>query len=90
MADAFADIALNAAFNICTEANLLLSDSLFNDFVKPGKCTAAYKQNVCRVNLIKLLMRMLSSALRRNRRNRSLQNFQKRLLNALSAYVARY
>ena len=64
--------------------------SLLNYFIKSAECSAAYKENICCVDLYKLLMGMLSSALGRNRSNRTFKNLKKRLLNTLAAYVPCY
>ena len=59
-----------------------------NDLVEAVKGTAADEQDVRGVDLNQLLLRMLSSALRRNRRIRSFHNLQKSLLNALSGDIS--
>lgn len=59
---------------LCIKADRLLIQSGLNDLINPFKCTAADKQNIGRVYLDQFLMRMLSSALRRNRCNGSLND----------------
>ena len=57
---------------------------------KTVKSTAAYKQNVFSVYLNKLLLWVLTAALRRNVGNGALDYFKKCLLYTLAAYIARY
>ena len=49
--------------------------SRLDDLLESFECTAADKEDIRRINLNKLLMRMLSSALRRNGSYSSLQDF---------------
>ena len=48
--------------------------SRLDDLLESFECTAADKEDIRRINLNKLLMRMLSSALRRNACDSSLQD----------------
>src|SRR5277367_3343909 len=59
-----------------------------NDSLEAGKSPAANKQDIGRVNLQKLLLGMLASALRGDTRNRTLHDLQQRLLHALARYIA--
>ena len=59
------------------------------DFVKPYERAAADKQDIRGVYPYKILLRVLSAALRGNGRHGGLYYFEKRLLNALAADVAR-
>ena len=67
---------------------LFLSILVFDYLFDAVKSAAAYKKNICGVNGNKLLMGVLSSALRRNVGNSTLKYLQKRLLNALAGDIA--
>ena len=54
------------------KAHCLLSAAMLNQLGKPVERAAADKQNVFRVDLNKILIRMLSATLRRNIGDRSL------------------
>src|SRR4051794_29895390 len=72
------------------KAHRLIAQTLFDDLIKPDESAAADEENVRRVDGEELLMRVLSSALRRNVGDCAFQDFQKRLLDALARHVARY
>ena len=59
---------------LTVEANGLVTLSLFNNAVKTFKCTAADEENVGGVDLNKILVGVLSSALWRNVGNRALKD----------------
>src|SRR5206468_8442684 len=64
-------------FDIAVEAHGAANrQSALNHLVHANECSSAYEEDVRRVNLRKLLMRMFSAALRRNVSDRSLQHFQ--------------
>jgi hypothetical protein len=58
-------------------------------FSRPGKGAAADEQDVGRVDLQELLLRMLAPALRRHGRDRAFHDLQQGLLHALARHVAR-
>ena len=51
--------------------------------------TSADEQNICRIDLNKFLVGVLTTTLRRNIDRRTLQNLQKSLLHTLTRHVAR-
>ena len=59
-----------------------------DDLLDAGKRAAADKQDIRGIDLDELLLRMLSSALRRNIRYRSLQDLQQSLLHTLAGNIA--
>ncbi|QTK78860.1 hypothetical protein AT6N2_C1059 [Agrobacterium tumefaciens] len=72
-----------------TEADRGLFATGRDDLVEAGKGAAADEQDVGRIHLQELLLRMLASTLRRNGSDRAFHDLQKRLLNALARHVAR-
>jgi len=73
--------------------HFLVSDAatpltLLHNIVKAHKSATADKQNVPRVNLQILLLRMFASALRRHACNGSFQNLEQGLLNAFTGDIA--
>ena len=58
-----------------------------HDFIQAGKSTAADKQNFRGIHTQHFLLRMFASALRRNRRHRTFDQFQQCLLYAFARYV---
>ena len=68
-----ADISVRCTFNFRTETHALFIGTLFDYLIKTVKRAAADKENIRGVDLDKLLVGMLASALRRNIRNRSLK-----------------
>src|SRR5690606_23559735 len=77
---------LAADLGIETDAGGL--GALLDDLLQPRERAAHDEQDVLRVDLQELLLRMLASALRRHRRDRSLDQLEQRLLNAFAGYVA--
>jgi hypothetical protein len=61
---------------------------VLDDRVQAGERAAADEQDVGRVDLDELLVRVLAPALRRHRRLRPLEDLEQRLLHALTAHVA--
>src|SRR5262245_54386850 len=62
---------------------------LFDDLLEAGEGAAADEEDVGRVDLQELLLRVLAAALRRHRGNRALDQLEQRLLHALARDVAR-
>src|SRR4029453_11158261 len=60
-----------------------------NDLLEAREGTAADEQDVGRVDLQELLLRMLATALRRHRRDRAFDQLEQRLLHAFARNVAR-
>ena len=56
---------------------------------EPCECARDDEQDVGRIDLDELLVRMLAPALRRNRGNRSLEDLEQRLLHTLAGDIAR-
>jgi hypothetical protein len=71
----------------CTETVLLLLYSLRNDLIEAVKCTAYNEEDIGRIDLDALFVRMLSSALRWNISYSALKNLKECLLDAFTAYV---
>ena len=71
------------------EADGVLADAARDDLVEAGERAAADEQDVRRVDREELLVRVLAAALRRHRRDRSLEDLQQRLLDSLARHVAR-
>ena len=59
-----------------------------DNILQADESAAADKEDIRRIDLQKLLMRMLAPALRRHAGNRSLQNFQQRLLHTLTRDIS--
>ncbi len=70
------------------EAHRLALHAVGDDLLETREGTAADEQDVGRVDLKELLLRMLAPALRWNARGRSFHQFQERLLNALARHVS--
>src|SRR4030095_2402091 len=83
------DLALLDRLDVRLEAERLLADAALDHLVEADKRAATDEEDVGRVDLEELLVRMLAAALWRNVRDGSFQNFQQRLLNALAGDVAR-
>ena len=82
-------ILLFSALDDRVKADALAVQTALDDFVQSLERAAADEENVARVDLNELLVRMLASALRRNVRDRALDDLQQRLLHALAGDVAR-
>src|SRR5690606_23322221 len=80
---------LLVALHIGDEADAALLRAVQNDLLEPGERTAADEQDVRRVDLQELLLRVLAAALRRHRRDRALDQLEQRLLHAFARDVAR-
>ena len=66
------------------ESDGLAVNTFLYDLIDSLERTAAYEQDIRRVDLDQLLMRMLPSALRRHIGNRSFYDLKQRLLYAFS------
>ena len=75
--------------DVGAEADGVLADAAADDLVEAGEGAAADEEDVRRVDREELLVRVLAPALRRHRRDRSLENLEQRLLDALARDVAR-
>ena len=80
--------AFGFLLNFAFKADGLVALTLFDDLFKTVERAAADEQNVLGVDLNELLIGMLASALGRNVGNRTLQNLEQRLLDALARNVA--
>ena len=71
------------------EADGLLAHAVGHDIRQTDECAAQDEQDVRRVDVDELLLRMLAPALRRNGRLAALDDLQQRLLDAFARHVAR-
>src|ERR1019366_4074682 len=71
------------------EPDLPAPEPRLDDLLEPVEGPAADEQDVLRVDLDVLLLRMLAPALRRDARDRAFQDLEERLLHALTAHIAR-
>src|SRR5207249_3035702 len=76
-------------FDLGLEAERLLAEAPADLLVEADKRAAADKENVRRVDLEELLVRMLAAPLRRHIRDRAFEDLQERLLDAFTRHVAR-
>ena len=83
-----ADVALTLALDFTSEAERGLVRAVLDDLIEPVERAAADEQDVRRVDLDELLLRVLASALRRDVCDRTLEDLQQRLLHALAGNVA--
>ena len=83
-------ILLAALAHIGTKSHRMLCNPGLYDLVQSHKGTAAYEQDVLCVNLYKLLIRMLATALGRNRSLGALYDLEKRLLHSLALNITGY
>ena len=84
-----AQIAAARGLDVRLEAERLLAAAPLDDLLEPDERAAADEEDIGRVDLEELLMRVLPPALRRDVGNRAFQNLQKRLLDAFARHVAR-
>ena len=75
--------------HIGIKADHTLAHASLDDLIQSIERTAADEQHIGGIKRNEFLMRMLTSALRRYVRDRTLQNLQQRLLHALAADIAR-
>ena len=71
--------------SILREADLPAARARLDDLLQAVERAAADEQDVLRVDLDVLLLRMLAAALRRHDRDRALEDLEQRLLHALAA-----
>ena len=71
-----ADVALILALDFTSEAERGLVRAVLDDLIEPVERAAADEQDVRRVDLDKLLLRMLAPALRGNVCDRTLKDFE--------------
>ena len=83
-----ADVVVALALDRGVEADGGGIGALLDDLVEPVERAAADEEDVGRIDLDELLLRVLASALRRDVGDRTLDDLQKRLLHALAGYVA--
>src|SRR4051795_3774100 len=83
-----AGVLVGLAANRAVEAHTLVADTALDDLLEPGKRAAADEQDVGRIDLDELLMRVLAPTLRWHRRDGSFEDLQQRLLHTLAADVA--
>ncbi len=69
------------------EPDRALPHPLLDDPFEPVERAAAHEQHVRRVDLDEVLVRVLAATLRRHVRDRSLEDLQQRLLDALAGHV---
>ena len=84
-----ADIPVGGTFDLCAEAHALFVCALFDYLIKTVECAAADKEDIGRIDLYKLLMRVLASALGRNIGDSALKQLQKRLLHTFAGNIPR-
>ena len=85
MAEDLAEVLLLQPADVGAEPDALLADAALDDLLEARERAAADEQDVRRVDLDELLMRMLAPALRRHRGSGALEDLQQRLLHALAA-----
>src|SRR5690606_21175314 len=86
----FADLlAQILAANLGIEADATLGGTSLDDFLQARERTATDEQDIARIDLQELLLRMLAPTLRRNRCNSTLDQLEQCLLHALARHVAR-
>ncbi len=83
-----AQLELLLALDLGAEAERLLADAALDDLVEADERTAADEEDVGRVDLQEILLRVLAAALRRDVRDRALDDLEQRLLHALARDVA--
>ena len=66
-----------------------MTKTRLNDLFNAVKSTAANKEDIRRIDLNEILMRMLASSLRRNGSRRALKDFEKCLLYAFPRDITR-
>src|SRR5690606_20447237 len=84
LADAFLCLGMYG----CRETNTRPLSAITDDFLKTIEGAADNEQDVRRINLHEVLVRMLAATLRRHGGNRTLNQLQQGLLHALARHVA--
>src|SRR3990172_7278062 len=82
-------VLLLDAPHVGAEPDPARADPALDDLLEPRERAAADEQDVRRVDLDELLVRVLAAALRRDAGGGALQDLQERLLHALAGHVAR-
>src|SRR3954469_12542019 len=88
LGEQLAGVLVSLAADGAVEADALVADAALDDLLEAGERAAADEQDVGGVDLDELLVRMLAPTLRRDRRDRALEDLQQRLLHTLAADVA--
>src|SRR5690606_17159546 len=89
LTEQLAELHLVFALDLGAETQTALAYPALNDFVEADKRSATNEQNVRRVDLQEILLRMLAAALRWNIRNRAFDDLQQGLLHTLARYITR-
>ncbi len=82
------DVALLIGLDIRLKAKRLVSKTLLDDLFQSNECSAADEQNVRRIELLKVLLRMFSAAACRDIGNGTLEDLQQRLLDTFARHIA--
>src|SRR5699024_9160089 len=82
-------IIIRKVFSRSAETDHFVAEAAFNNIFHTVERSAEDEENICRVDLDRLLVRMLASALRRYTCSSSFKNFKERLLHAFTGYVSR-
>ena len=88
LAEQLAEVLLVRPADVGAEADALVADAALDDLVEAGERAAADEQDVRRVDLDELLVRVLAPALRRHDGGGALEDLEQRLLHALAGDVA--
>src|SRR5262245_147816 len=83
------EVLLLRLADVRPEADAVVPDPALDDLVDAGERAPAEEEDVRRVDLDELLVRVLAPALRGHRRRGALEDLQQRLLDALTRHVAR-
>src|SRR5688500_10186524 len=84
-----ADVAVRQRLDVGLEAQRLLPGAPFDLLVEPDERAAADEEDVRRVDLEELLVRMFASPLRRDVGDRAFEDLQQRLLDAFTRDIPR-
>ena len=84
-----AELLVALARNLRPEAHAPRVDSSLDDLIEPDECSAADEQDVGRVDLQKVLLRVLAATLGRHVRDRAFDDLQQCLLDTFAAHVTR-
>src|SRR5690606_20937585 len=88
LAEDVAEAQLGAALHVGAEADRTLPDAALDDLIEAHEGATADEQDVRRVDLQEVLLRVLAAALRGNVGHGSLDDLEERLLHALTRDVA--
>ena len=84
-----AEVLFLLARDLRAKAHALAVHAVFDDLVQTVERAAANEENVRRIDVDELLLRVFASALRRDRGDRPFQDLQQRLLHTLAGNIAR-